>query len=296
MLVFVCAFIAWYAFTYHWEYSVQTIKIFTKKKYRYSNREVRTTTPSYSLGSNDQEKEATLQVNTKTKYTYTPNSNYFWKPKKLEYDTPEKTYPLDEALSCVPQTFGYTKEKGQEVFPKVNYPSCASQVEDASQTVHLDYEKNLLTMNCKGKYLLGPVIDSKLTLRFEVEDKWEVNEYPGVPVPISSTHDFALATCEGDLMDRAFYAPRFNQTLYNATLNRVKQLQQETQTARKPLVILMLVTDSFSRKHFYRMLSETTEYLNELQNSEYSVHDFLIHNIIGTNSVGNQAPILGSKF
>jgi hypothetical protein len=71
----------------------------------------------------------------------------------------------------------------------------------------------------------------------------------------------------------------------------MESLKQE----RAPLVVLMMTVDSFSRYHFYRKLPLTLAWL-EQQRAKFSVVDFLIHNIIGTNSVGNQAPIFGSNI
>lgn len=186
------------------------------------------------------------------------------------------------------------------MFPPVEYPRCWDTVDNPFPIVHLNYDSNTLTMNCtkgqKPKYVLGPVDDRKLVLRHEVEDMWEMKEY-SKPVKLEKRHEFALATCNEEMLDRAVYIPRFNETLYKETAQTMQKLRQAHSTHKKPLIVLMMIVDSFSRKHFFRKLHKTVDYLNHLNSgNSYKIYDFFMHNIIGTNSVGNQAPILGSNF
>jgi hypothetical protein len=56
----------------------------------------------------------------------------------------------------------------------------------------------------------------------------------------------------------------------------------------KPLRIVYIVVDSFSRRHFYRKLPDTVQYLNSLnQDSDYRVFDFKLQNIRGKDSINN---------
>ena len=59
----------------------------------------------------------------------------------------------------------------------------------------------------------------------------------------------------------------------------------------------MCTLDSLSRKHFFRKLPTTIDYLNDLNaNSSFSVHDFKIHNIIGADTAENQSTVFGDKW
>jgi hypothetical protein len=61
----------------------------------------------------------------------------------------------------------------------------------------------------------------------------------------------------------------------------------------KKYVVLVLVVDSFSRNHFYRKLPRTVEFLNSLNTgAKFKAFDFLIHNVVGANSIQNQIPLL----
>lgn len=58
----------------------------------------------------------------------------------------------------------------------------------------------------------------------------------------------------------------------------------------------MLTIDSYSRRHFFRKLPKTVEFLNSLKGSKYSVFDFKVHNIYSATSVENMVPVFGSNF
>ena len=64
----------------------------------------------------------------------------------------------------------------------------------------------------------------------------------------------------------------------------------------KPVVILWMVPDSFSRADFFRKLPKTIDVLNSInEQGEYAVFDFKIHNAIGNGSKENIMPILGGE-
>jgi hypothetical protein len=56
----------------------------------------------------------------------------------------------------------------------------------------------------------------------------------------------------------------------------------------------MVGIDSFSRRHFYRKLPTTVNYLNKLRKNEnYTVFDFKIHNVMGTDTAENLSNLFG---
>lgn len=217
------------------------------------------------------------------------------------YDDTDLVAEIGSSFACLPKNFGYSKSDGEEVFPWKAYPTCESQVKDPYPMIHLDLDHNLLYMNCsssaKGRYLLGPTDSRKFTMRREVEDIWQVRDYTGKPARIEPWHEFALGTCSDEaFFDQATYLLRPNATAALYAKNRTQQLQAETGVTRKPLIVFLLVVDSYSRRHFFRKMPETLEFLNTLnQQKEYRVFDFKMHNTIGGNSVANQVPILTSK-
>jgi hypothetical protein len=51
----------------------------------------------------------------------------------------------------------------------------------------------------------------------------------------------------------------------------------------------MTTLDSLSRRHFFRKLPQTVDYLNELaeDGSGFKVYDFKVHNVIGADTAEN---------
>lgn len=217
---------------------------------------------------------------------------------QFSYNDTERFYPMNEQLACLPKTFGYSKKEGDKVFPHVGYPRCSSKVADPYPTLHLDVDRNKLSMNCteesKGRYLLGSPLDRKLVMRREIEHLWEVKKYKK-EVNIKSHHDFAFGSCDpkAEKLDRAVYNFRKNETAADIARQNMKRWQSMTGVSSKPLIVFLFVIDSYSRKHFFRKMPKSVEYLNNLnEGRQYEVFDFLIHNIYGGNSVANQVPIL----
>lgn len=218
------------------------------------------------------------------------------------YNDTELFYPLAEQLACLPKTFGYNKEQGDEIFPQMKYPRCSSKVEDPYRNLHLDVNLNKFSMNCThktdGKYLLGSPLDRKLVMRREIEHLWELKDYKH-ELNIEPHHEFAFGTCESDStkLDRATYNFRKNDTAASIAKENMKKWQSLSGVVSKPMIVFMFVIDSYSRKHFFRKMPRSVEYLNNLNaDSDYEVFDFLIHNTYGGNSVANQVPILARNY
>lgn len=74
-------------------------------------------------------------------------------------------------------------------------------------------------------------------------------------------------------------------------------VENTNKMTEKPLMVLMLTGDSFSRRHFFRKMSKTVNFINDLnQNPDWKVFDFKIHNIIGSDTAENQSRIFGTRF
>lgn len=67
------------------------------------------------------------------------------------------------------------------------------------------------------------------------------------------------------------------------------------EASTRPLTVLVLTFDSVSRKHFYRTLPKTKEFLSALNPKKHRVFDFKIHNVQGDNSIPNVYPILTGR-
>lgn len=203
---------------------------------------------------------------------------------------------IADSLACMPMNFGYSVERGEQVFPPYEYPSCASTLESAPPLILLDKKTYELTVSCedsqKVRYLTDSDIPPGHLWRYnEIEDLWDVKDYKGA-VTLKNTTEFVYAVCEdSEKFTAATYLPHFNQEAYA----RAKAITATIGQRHKPLTILMLTVDSYSRRHFFRKLPKTVEFLNTVKSGDdYSIFDFKIHNIFGPASIDNIIPIFAN--
>ena len=214
-----------------------------------------------------------------------PNTKFIYKPKEFEIDDTESI--RSTGLACEPKDFGYTVERGKQVFPYHGYPKC-SEVSDQNDTyIHIDRKSNKIYMDCpeneNDKYIIGPFDDKKIITRKEGHSNWKVLNYEH---EISAKGvEFALGSCgkdNGDMI-QSYMTPIFNRSAYEKAIKLVKG---------KPKIIYFLTLDSMSRRHFFRKTPKLVKFLNKLnQNSNFSVFDFKLHNNHGDTSPRNQVPI-----
>jgi hypothetical protein len=212
-------------------------------------------------------------------------------------DDTDQLKKLEGILTSLPELFGYSEQNGLQMFPPYFYPRCENQYREEN-SVKLNFSDNTLELNCSGEYngsfILGPVNGVEVSNPTDAMKFWEVVEYEGHPMPINSTNEFVLATCDKDVsngFDIHSLEPRFRNKRYKEALaNRPKSTE-------KPMMILLVTVDSFSRRHFFRKLPTTVEYLNELnRDSKYAVFDFKLHNIIGADTSENMMRVFGTRW
>jgi hypothetical protein len=197
-------------------------------------------------------------------------------------DIEDTTQVAEQDLACKPTNFGYSKENGDFVFPPYSYEKCSKLVKKPAPQLSFDYEKNIFEAKCEEGtpyYILEPTKNKgRLYQLNEIMDILEPEKYKG-PVKITK-EEFAIGSCDGKTYNSAIYNPRFNQTAFQAA----KDIKH------KPLIVMLLTVDSYSRRHFFRKMPKTVAFLNDLP-SNYSVFDFKLHNIYGGSSVENMVPI-----
>lgn len=238
---------------------------------------------------------------------YTVNDLYeggqtpFQVDEDISFTLQAKEWPL----YCRPETFGYDDEEAAEVFPYKGYPKCITKFPRYAPAMHIDLVTNTLVMNCsgefKGRYVLG---DSSFnsTIMLPTSPLSAAQVYTG-PVQLEE-EEWALGTCDPtneNLYEQVAIRLRKQPQVYERAVATAEQVAHEAakmygSPKQRHTIVLLLAVDSASRRHFYRKLPKTVEYLKELQNGE-SVHvaDFLIHNIIGDNSARNQIPVFTGK-
>lgn len=231
-------------------------------------------------------------VITNKEEVYIENSFYAnYSPKFQIEDTDQIT--KNKNTFCIPFSFGFSVKEGEEIFPNFTYPPCSSLLKVPPPLMTLDYETNTFNMSCEfgtPYYALEPIENKgRLYKHIEFSKIFKVIQYTE-PVKIT-VEEFVYGSCDGDLYNNAIYIPRFNKTLFEEKL----KVQQKLEIKNKPLLVLILTIDSYSRRHFFRKLPKTVEFLNNLD-SRFSVFDFKLHNIIGTSSIENMIPVFSGNF
>ena len=204
---------------------------------------------------------------------------------------------MKETLACVPFTFGYSKGKGEEVFPPRDYPSCASLVRNPLPELHLDPDSGLFSMKCPdntpGKYVVKPssVPPTSFNLYNDLLPLWTENtSSSNDTVPIEES-EFVFGACGQQGYSDAQLIPKFNREAWH----RASQILAEKPHFKRPIIILFLAVDSFSRHHFFRKMPQTVAYFNSLnQGGKHTVFDFKLHNIMGRSSPENMVPMFSN--
>lgn len=212
-------------------------------------------------------------------FTYVPAEPPDYKRVELDLMNDELlVWPLP--LSCKPESFGYSLKEAKALFEDKTFPKC--QKPSYTNSLTLSFDTNTLSMNCSGKYLLGP--NSEVFGRTEFYE--DLIPYTK-PVKLQ-TQEFAIGSCNTNsegFFDQIVYKNRVNQTV----LNRAKKSLK-----KDPVNIAMVVLDSVSRRSFFRKLPKTVKFLNELKQP---VHDFLVHNVNGEYSADSFMPsFMGDVF
>lgn len=198
-----------------------------------------------------------------------------------------------DLMACLPESFGYSVEEGLKIFPPKKYPDCAEENQDLNGELIFDTEHNIVQLDCKsdyeGKYILGPR-DGRKLVRSE-DNEFKVHNYPGESVQLEGDEEYVLASCKkSGKFEYVSTRPRFNQTVFDRAQQVGKSLGYKF---GKPVTILNVIIDSFSRRHFYRKLEDTVQYLNDMNhNGTHAVFDYKLHNINGVNSIGNMVVTL----
>ena len=179
------------------------------------------------------------------------------------------------------------------VFPNYTYPRCDAAIKNPP-ILNFDIEKNEFSMDCQEGspyYVLEPnTKKGRLYLYDEITDLFKIDKY-NKPVKLKD-EEFVLGSCDGSKFTSVVYIPRFKPEVFTETNKTIHRLGLKN----KPLIVLILTIDSYSRRHFFRKMPKTVEFLNNL-NTSFPTFDYKIHNIIGTNSIANMIPVFsGIKY
>ena len=199
--------------------------------------------------------------------------------------------PYRGRMACVPDSFGYTMEESRVVFPEKYYPRCSDIYTPLHTHFQVNSSSHWFELHCQNpsslrEYVTGPSGSFTFPEFIESAPQFKSQEMKGNRVDLGAHEDFVLARCgNNSKFDIAYHRPIYNKRRHMETL-------ASKSTEIKPIIVFLLVIDSFSRRHFYQKLPLTVEYLTGLQREkEYVVFDHKLHNVMGDGSIHNTMPI-----
>ena len=295
VIVFLCGV---FGLVYHSEVQHKFESVFPPK-YR-ENTTIHTVTKRYTYNAEAQQQRTYKPCLHNCPWeTYLSNREFKQKVSfrnQFSVDDDQQVTAMRTQLACVPFNFGYSLEKGTMVFPPYTYPPCSALPSPPRPTVALS--NTSFTMECPGglpgRFLLHPV-DVPLTgnlYAHELERYWTPQNYTGSPVD-NRVGEFAVAAC-GAEFNQAVLTPVFRPKVYQ----RAKETMENRSKGGKvrPISVVFISVDSFSRRHFYRKMTETVKTLNRMnKNKVFSVFDFKVHNVVGINSPINMVPMFTNQ-
>lgn len=199
---------------------------------------------------------------------------------------------FNSSIFAVPPVFGFSQEEGLEKFPNFYYPPCAEKFSDLPpERLGIDYRRNTVEFNCpvnSTPFVVVPT-DTEIQLPDPKDIKFHTKKIEfGGNVTVGEWAEYAIGSCDKNEffgIDEWFLKPRFKDDVYFSRIKKKK-------VREKPMIILFISADSFSRRHFYRKLKNTVRYFNQLE--DFMVFDFKMHNIIGTDTADNQIFVFGN--
>jgi hypothetical protein len=207
----------------------------------------------------------------------------------LEYDRVFLLREMYPEQVCSPESFGIPEAKAAYIFPEYHYPRCRDRYTDVPG-IALDLEHDSFSLVCNSskveKYFTGPGDLPLYASQNSIEGKILLKDLPETG-PLRADDEYVIATCNNK-PEVVEHWPRFKEAEYERVVANMTPTE-------KPLIVLMLCGDSYSRRHFYQKLSKTVEYLNEIK-EDYYVEDFKLHNIMGDGTRPNIAPIFSSEL
>jgi hypothetical protein len=223
-----------------------------------------------------------------------------------EFDVEDTDLLISHRMTVpsTPYTFGYPIEEGLKVFPPYEYPPCnATSQSSEGDFIDLNFDTSSINVICRGKargkYVIGPKLNYNFINPRETDVCFNVSWISWRPKPIEPHYEWAIASCRDTAYKYELHQmkPRHLPEVEASALHTTQALEQEANSTKPPLTIAMLTLDSFSRRHFYRKLPKTIELLNQIEaEGVWKVHDFKLHNIIGTDTAENQSFIFGRSF
>ncbi|CAG9332912.1 unnamed protein product [Blepharisma stoltei] len=198
-------------------------------------------------------------------------------------------------ITCNPPIFSYKPSQIALKFPYAKRKFSCGEEGDIFMI-----QENNITINCEEgenpEISLGTDPEDEL-LESPLAPKWKA--YKDAQ-DIGRT-EFGFAKCGSDKR-QGFLHNKFSKSASKRAQERRKATEKKAKMTEpsKPLTVLVIVFDSVSRQHFYRMLAETVSFMNNSIASgayaeNFALYDFQIEHSIYINTMSNIIPLLLGK-
>ena len=159
-VIFICAALWVVGVVFH------SIYMFTDESMQKFNVATMGSSTLHTISTDKGKNRENQNVNCETDFCswkhYQTNDEYKNKTNHLLYElADEDLYSFidsrDPNLTCLPESFGYTREEAVKIFPDVDFPTCKKKIGEKEQIIEISID-GVLTMHCskgKGWYWVG---------------------------------------------------------------------------------------------------------------------------------------------
>ncbi|CAG9326941.1 unnamed protein product [Blepharisma stoltei] len=221
-----------------------------------------------------------------------------WSDIPVDKNAKVLTWPLSQIphfkdsdnASCIPRSFGYSKQQAENLFKTEGFYTCDKGKD------FLSFRDNKLEINCPegsdSSYVLGTLPEEEVLNDSKMRPRWK--KYEGEVD--SGRSEYAFGKC-GDIK-QGILKNKFLKSASDRAFNTTEKLKKEMNIMGKvrPLTVLFVLFDAYSRYHFYRNSPKTLEFLNSQAvngtfSEKFTIYDFLINNAHAENTQPNLIPM-----
>ena len=195
-------------------------------------------------------------------------------------------------ILCIPYSYGYSNITAEKIFQQQKYDDC-----DKNQDI-VEIKPSHIKTQCQdtvGEYIIGGNSNDQVL-------GMNIKNYPWNRIQNNTitfyNNEFLIVKCKR-FQEQAVRVLHFSEEASNRSAIITKKIEALLKIQKtKPIGIYMIMLDSVSRKHFYRNLPSTINYLNtkiSQVDSNITIYDFLINNAHDYHTTANLIPILFGK-
>jgi hypothetical protein len=199
-------------------------------------------------------------------------------------------------ILSTPFSYGYSLEQANSIFKTRKFVDCALNRYNPIVKI----SNSTLEVECNrypAQYFIGNEREKEIFGKIDYKPKWIL--FGDRTVIDLEDKEFAMIKCSL-FVKQAYLINKFSSSASNRAKNITANLIESSNSqSYKPLGVYILTLDSVSRRHFFRKLKKSVEYLNStiVDSENFVLYDFLINNVHGGSTQANLVNmLLGKNF